>query len=442
MRVLLLALCAVALRGFEASVGADGAIDELAHREERFELTDMLGPWATSKAAWRQVRTALREGRFVTIRDALAPQLAEAMWLEMNATDRWVFRSGFEEDYQFQGSSVMEPEGVRDRALFESVNDLFDFLDAPEVKVHFAEAAGVSLGGPFQGFLSRLNAGDYAAPHTDVSTYSAETLSPEELARFPGGYRRAVAFVCHMTKDWDSSWGGDLVWSTPMTHITPRFNSLTLFPSHNDAWHFVQPVAAHAAKDGMPKRLSISGWWTTTDHAAGEQREGGFSADLCAKLGGCKRAWVGGDGMPRETQYPDAAGSPFEEADRAAEQQRRAERASNEYDVTDPHADHFAAAMAFDDANNHAMVAVAFGAHAKQHSEDANAHMNHAIALMRSEQQDEALVAMSKALALAPTDPTVLENAAVLNENVAARQGSRDSEGSDWDSRGVEGDGD
>ena len=415
----LLALYACAVCGLQQAFDAHGEVGAVARHETEssteFELTDMLGPWATSQAAWREVRTAMREGRFVTIRDALHPRLAEAIWQEMNATDRWAFRSGFEADYQFQGSSVMEPDGVHDRTVFEALNDLFDFLNAPEVKAPFAEAAGVSLDGPFQGFISRLNAGDYAAPHTDVHEYTMEQLNPEERLLFPGGYRRAVAFVCHMSKDWDASWGGDLVWTSPMTHITPRFNSLTLFPSYNDAWHMVQPVAPHAAKEGMPKRLSISGWWTTTDHDAGTRRETDLSAELCGKLDGCKRTWIGGDGTPVQTQFPDSH-NPFEDEDRAVHGWRQAERAMADYDPSDPSADHFAAAMAFDAAEDHAMVAVAFGAHARHHETDAPAHMNYGIALMRSGNLDAAQVAMGKARTLAPSDPDVIENWEVLQE--------------------------
>ena len=395
-------------------LGAVAREVEVGVDDEPFELSDMLGPWSAKPGAWAAVRAALRDGRFVHIRDALQPQLAEDIWREMNATDRWVFRSGFEPDYQFQGSSVMDAD-VRDRVAFESLNDLFDFLDAPEVKAPFAEAAGVSLGGPFQGFISLLGAGDHAAPHTDVHAYAPDELPEHERPLFPAGYRRAVAWVCHMSKDWDPSWGGDLVWTTPMTHITPRFNSLTLFPSFNDAWHFVQPVAAHAAKAGMPKRMSISGWWTTTDIAAGREREHSLSAGLCEKLGGCRRAFVGGDGAAVETRFGDPEPSPLEAADRRAD----ATKAAANYNADDSSADHWGAAMRFDEAGDHAMTAVAFGAHARfLGRKDQNAHMNHGIALMRSGRLAAAHTAMQRALAIAPQDADVLENWGVLAEHM------------------------
>lgn len=411
--LLLQALVAGVLGAVAREVGAGGSVVE--DGDEPYELSDMLGPWSAKPGAWAAVRAALRDGRFVHIRDALQPQLAEDIWREMNATDRWVFRSGFEPDYQFQGSSVMDAD-VRDRVAFESLNDLFDFLDAPEVKAPFAGAAGVSLGGPFQGFISLLEAGDFAAPHTDVHAYAPDELPEHERPLFPAGYRRAVAWVCHMTKDWDPSWGGDLVWTTPMTHITPRFNSLTLFPSFNDAWHFVQPVAAHAAKAGMPKRMSISGWWTTTDAAAGRERESGLSAGLCEKLGGCRRAFVGGDGAAVETRYGDPEPSPLEAADRRADATKAAARP---YNADDSSADHWGAAMRFDEAGDHAMTARAFGAHARfLGRKDQNAHMNHGIALMRSGRLVAAHTAMQRALAIAPQDADVLENWGVLQEHM------------------------
>jgi hypothetical protein len=100
-----------------------------------------------------------------------------------------------------------------------------------------------------------------------------------------------VAFVLHMTKGWDPKWGGDLVWTSPMTHISPRFNSLTMFPSHWQAWHFIQPVVPHLPAG--QQRLSISGWFTTADVEGHGELELSRAARVCAK-GRCRRRVLDG----------------------------------------------------------------------------------------------------------------------------------------------------
>jgi hypothetical protein len=123
--------------------------------------------------------------------------------------------------------------------------------------------------------VSYQRAGDYASPHTDVKSYPASDVmrakksgNTAEQAEF----RRGVAFVLHMTKDWSPQWGGDFVWMHPHIHIPPSFNTLIMFPCNQQGWHAVSPVT----KDAGSKRLSVSGWWTTHNLPAGtaaEQRQ-------------------------------------------------------------------------------------------------------------------------------------------------------------------------
>ena len=212
----------------------------------------------------------------------------------MKRSDRWVFREGYEPQYQFRGSSVMETDGLHDHSTeeFNSLNGFFAFLEDDTVKTTFSKAANISLEGPFTGFVSLLLPGDGTAPHTDVAV-----TEPGQDPEFPGGYRRAVGFALHMSKDWNPAWGGDLVWANPMTHVSPRFNSLTIFPSHHQAWHFIQPVVPHAPsfESGGPRRMSISGWFTTTDHDAGKARENDLAIGVCERSNNCRRSYIDGE---------------------------------------------------------------------------------------------------------------------------------------------------
>ena len=49
----------------------------------------------------------------------------------------------------------------------------------------------------------------------------------DRAGSFTEGARRRVAFVLHLTKDWESRLGGDLVFMNPPTFVTPTFNALT-----------------------------------------------------------------------------------------------------------------------------------------------------------------------------------------------------------------------
>jgi|EP01047_Picozoa_sp_COSAG01_P005746 Rps23 Pro-64 3,4-dihydroxylase Tpa1-like proline 4-hydroxylase len=93
----------------------------------------------------------------------------------------------------------------------------------------------------------------------------------DRAGSFTEGARRRVAFVLHLTKDWESRLGGDLVFMHPPTFVTPTFNALTLFSVSRTSWHFVSPVVREAPPH--LKRLAFSGWWMSTDAMAAMAKE-------------------------------------------------------------------------------------------------------------------------------------------------------------------------
>ena len=83
--------------------------------------------------------------------------------------------------------------------------------------------------------------GDHSLPHRDF------------------GGNRSVAFVWHLTRQWQSEWGGHLYWCPSGTSIAPLFNCLILFNVAASSLHLVTAVSPYA----RGKRLAVSGWWTS-----------------------------------------------------------------------------------------------------------------------------------------------------------------------------------
>jgi hypothetical protein len=247
--------------------------------------SEFFGNWFSSPEIWNDIQRSFRKGRFVHIKNALREHVAQSLYSELQGQQKWHLRQGYQADYQFRGSSIMK-EDLEYQTKIPQVRNLFRYLDTEGVRKSVGGALGGDINGPFDGFVSMMQRGDSAAPHTDVKGY-------EESREFPhGDHRRSVAFVLHMTKDWDPRWGGELVWAQPIFHIAPAFNSLTMFPSHHMAFHFIQPIANTAPASA--KRISISGWFTTRSIAKAIERENSLQQLLCKAFGGCDGLMVNG----------------------------------------------------------------------------------------------------------------------------------------------------
>jgi hypothetical protein len=75
--------------------------------------------------------------------------------------------------------------------------------------------------------------------------------------------KRRIAYILHLTKEWNPKYGGDMVWMNPAYHFHPSFNSMTFFAVSESSWHFVSPVASTCPP--TMKRLAFSGWWTSVN---------------------------------------------------------------------------------------------------------------------------------------------------------------------------------
>ena len=80
---------------------------------------------------------------------------------------------------------------------------------------------------------------------------------------------RTVAFVWHLSRNWDPEWGGSLFWQAEPSgraYIPASYNTLHLFSVTRQSDHFVTPVSAYAEEE----RLAFNGWFTRTDRKLSE----------------------------------------------------------------------------------------------------------------------------------------------------------------------------
>jgi hypothetical protein len=87
--------------------------------------------WWENRTALEALHTEFSRGRFVNIQNALQPDLAESLFTEMQGAKHWQYREGYEDNYQFRGYSVMDPE-IENPKLYPEVNKLWDYLNRGE----------------------------------------------------------------------------------------------------------------------------------------------------------------------------------------------------------------------------------------------------------------------------------------------------------------------
>jgi hypothetical protein len=187
----------------------------------------------------QQIGAHLINGDLIVIREALQPLFAERMFACLDQFADWKVYEGYEEHFHYHHHNIYDdkllpPDLVWCRQIFSS--------DATK------------------NFIQRLSQRDCAGE----TTYSASLYLPGDHSLphndFIGNKdkHRQIAFVWHLTKDWQSEWGGDFFWCRKNRYVPPSFNSLLLFRVQPANMHFVTVVSPHAES----KRLAISGWWT------------------------------------------------------------------------------------------------------------------------------------------------------------------------------------
>ena len=197
------------------------------------------------------IRKGLQAGRLVIVRDAFRSAFAERMHHCLDHADGWPLTEGGEGAFRFHHHNLYQPEHFpSDLAWCRSV---FDSADTKEL---VGRLSGRDCSGTVSFSASWYMPGDYSLPHSDHTGSSTS-------------HERQVAFIWHLTRTWDPSWGGHLYWGPAQRSITPSFNTLFLFTIDPGNAHFVSQVAPFA----QSKRLAINGWWMGPPSAQPEREQ-------------------------------------------------------------------------------------------------------------------------------------------------------------------------
>jgi hypothetical protein len=194
-----------------------------------------------------QIRAQLTRGRAVVIPNAIREDIAERAHAELDESRRWQPYEGASPFFHYRHHNI-----YADADLPPSAVDLKRALGGSEARAIMSELSERDCSGPIDFGASWYLPGDHSLPHQDA------------------GLGRSVAFVWHLTKDWDPRWGGGFFWCPSGITMKPQFNCFTLFNVTRASAHFVTVVSPYA----RAKRLSLNGWWTQASPNAAVSRVG------------------------------------------------------------------------------------------------------------------------------------------------------------------------
>lgn len=187
----------------------------------------------------QQVAKHLVEGKLVVIRKALKETFAERLFTCLDQFSGWGVYESYEEGFHYHHHNIYDAKVFpTDLRWCEQI------FQSEATKKFMQRLSQRDCGGKTQFSASWYLPGDYSLPHNDLVTRDNE--------------RRQVAFIWHLTKNWQRDWGGDLFWCPRILYVPPSFNTLLLFNVGKNSTHFVTQVSPYA----QSKRLAINGWWT------------------------------------------------------------------------------------------------------------------------------------------------------------------------------------
>ncbi|MFS8084437.1 MAG: 2OG-Fe(II) oxygenase family protein [Acidobacteriota bacterium] len=187
----------------------------------------------------RQISDHLINGDLIVIRDALQARFAERMFDCLDQFSNWKVYEGYEEHFHYRHHNIYEDKLFPPDLLWCS-----EIFGSDSSRSFIQRLSQRDCEGRTTFSASLYLPGDHSLPHDDFLGQQAE--------------HRQIAFVWHLTKNWQSNWGGEFFWCRKGRYVSPSFNSLVLFRVQPTNMHFVTTVSPQATG----KRLAISGWWT------------------------------------------------------------------------------------------------------------------------------------------------------------------------------------
>ena len=224
------------LRRFILALERAGFLERVAVPPSPRGLRDVLCMDILGAESLDQLGFHLKQGRLIVIPNAFQEDFAKEVHASLDQWPQWqVYESYGQGFFHFHHHNIYDtsqapPEFLECAAIFSH----------DSTKGFIADLTARDCSGRLQFGASRYFPGDHSLPHTDVTSV------------------REVAYIWHLTKDWDPGWGGSLFWCPTGTYVAPTFNCLMLFVVSTDSWHFVTTVSPYA----RGKRMAINGWWT------------------------------------------------------------------------------------------------------------------------------------------------------------------------------------
>lgn len=199
-------------------------------------LFDMLNPKHRNKETWDTISKGLKQGHCVIIRDALQKEFATSVHRSLLGINDWnTAESGETEQFAFHHHNIADP-----LQLPKEVQEVDRIFKNSQTKDFITQHCGRDCSGEATLSPSVFLPGDYQLPHDDANGL------------------RNIAFVWHLSADWNPSWGGALYWVPTATYVPASFNTLILFnTTGGQSTHFVTVVTPRS----RGRRLCINGWW-------------------------------------------------------------------------------------------------------------------------------------------------------------------------------------
>jgi Rps23 Pro-64 3,4-dihydroxylase Tpa1-like proline 4-hydroxylase len=192
----------------------------------------------SDRESWAQASRQVQSGGLVAIQSAIRKDVADVMHNSLASSSQWRVYEGVHPFFFYHHHNIYDIEDMSPTMLIMSM-----IFSSRETIKWASEFVGADCSGPVQQSASWYMPGDHSTPHSDSAL------------------GRQLAFVWHLTSEWEPAWGGHLVW-LPGDRILPvSYNTLHLFDTRKSGRHFVMQVSPRA----RAKRLCWNGWWTNRE---------------------------------------------------------------------------------------------------------------------------------------------------------------------------------
>jgi len=194
-------------------------------------------------------------GPFAVIRNALKPELAEALYASLRdckgleAEDESLFEGKTDAGYTYNRLSL----DMASELAPPAVRELNSYLNS-SAALELVRQLSNRTCNRFFGKIAAYRPGHYIKSHNDLYL---ETRANRTVLT------RSVTFNYFLTREWDPDWGGQFVWENPRSTMYPEFNTLVMFLVGPDSNHYVTPVMPNAGS----LRLALTGWFVSTRQA-------------------------------------------------------------------------------------------------------------------------------------------------------------------------------